>query len=156
MSYDSTIWLSPNADSKWMRFCFSWILVSSAIIIQSRSNIIIRILSTTGNSFLCLFILRSANHRHLSLTFCFHYFLKSNRVMMIVPAFFFMFHYDLEKFFILLWPILFFPQVTATASFWNVQFGHLVKCYSTMDNYLSHVSVYIFSSWLSQYYFQLY
>lgn len=89
MSYDSTIWLSPNADSKWKRFCFSWILVSSAIIIQSRSNIIIRIPSTTGNSFLCLFILRSANHRRLSLTFCFHYFLKSNRVIMIVPAFFF-------------------------------------------------------------------
>lgn len=76
MSYDSTIWFSPNADSMWLRFCFAWILVSSAVTIHSWSNNIIRIPDTTGNSFLCLSILRSNNHRYLSSTFCFYYLLS--------------------------------------------------------------------------------
>lgn len=73
MSYDSTIWLSSNADTEWLRF-FSWILVNSAIITESQNNNIISIPSTT--ELLWLFILKSANHRFLSLTFCFHYLLS--------------------------------------------------------------------------------
>lgn len=48
----------------------------SVILIQSQSNTTSRIPSTTGNSFVYLFIPRSANYRFLSLTFFFHYLLS--------------------------------------------------------------------------------
>lgn len=94
MSYDSTIWLSPNADSKWLRFCFSGILLSSAIIIQSQSSNIIEFPDTTGNFFLCLSILRSDNHRYLCLTFCFHHLLSKIQESCYYDcsSFFFFFH----------------------------------------------------------------
>lgn len=50
--------------------------MSSVILIQSRNNTTSRIPSTTRNSFVYLFVPRSANHCFLPLTFCFYYLLS--------------------------------------------------------------------------------